>query len=197
MNTDIRVHPCSSVVSIPEASAMFETTIAGSLPKPRVARRAEHAVAAVEAHRRRSGRGQARRDAAGDQAAGGRRHRHRLRRRAVAPALRARVPGERRRHRLRPARRDGHPQQPLQGDGADGHRPAAPARPRARDRGAAGARAHHAQAEVHPAGTDDDRRYDRRYALRRPRGAGDGIRRAAEPGGARAGGRRRRCDPVR
>ena len=76
-------------------------------------------------------------------------------------------------------------------------RSAAPARPRARDRGAAGARAHHAQAEVHAAGTDDDRRYDRRYALRRPRRAGDGVRRAAEPGGACARSGRRRCDPVR
>ena len=44
----------------------------------------------------------------------------------------------------------------------------APARPGARDGGAAGARAHHAQAEVHPARADDHRRYDRRCALRRP-----------------------------
>ena len=40
------------------------------------------------------------------------------------------------------ARRDGHPQRPLQGDGADGHRPAAPARSGACDRGSAGAGAH-------------------------------------------------------
>ena len=58
------------------------------------------------------------------QAAGRCRHRHRQRRRAVAPALRARLSGERRGHRLRPTRRDGHPQRPLQGDGADGDRSA-------------------------------------------------------------------------
>ena len=189
MNADICVHPCSSVVPIDKGGGHVRDHDRRQPAQAGLARRAEHAVAAVEARRRRTGRGQARRDAAGDQAAGGCRHRHRLRRRAVAPALRARLPGERRRHRLRPARRDGHPQQPLQGDGADGHRSAAPARPRACDRGAAGARTHRAQVEVHPAGADDDRRYDRRYALRRPRGAGDGIRRAAEPGGARAGRR--------
>ncbi len=102
----------------------------------RLARRAEHAVAAVEAGGRRTRRSEARRDAAGDQAAGGRRHRHRHRRRAVAAAFRARLPGECRRDRLRQARRNGHPQQPLQGDGADSHRRAAAARPRARHRGA-------------------------------------------------------------
>ncbi len=38
---------------------------------------------------------------------------------------------------------------------------------------------------------------DRRRALRRPREDGDGLRRAAQRGGARARGRRRRRDPVR
>ena len=97
-----------------------------------LARRAEQAVAAVAARRRRARRRQARRHAARAQGAGGRRHRHRHRRRAVAPAFRARLPRIRRRHRLRAQGRDGHPQQPLQGDGAAGRRRAAAQGPRAR-----------------------------------------------------------------
>ena len=51
----------------------------------------------------------------------------RRRRRAVAPALRARLPRPGRRHRLRAQGEDGHPRQPLRRDGAAGRRPAAPA----------------------------------------------------------------------
>ena len=101
-----------------------------------LARRARQAVAAVAARRRRSRSRQARRHAARGEAAGGRRHRHRHRRRAVAPAFRPRLSGIRRRHRLRQQGRDGHPQQPLQGDGADRHRRAEAQGPRARHRGA-------------------------------------------------------------
>ena len=53
--------------------------------------------------------GQARRHAAVDQGAGRRRPRHRRRRRAVAPAFRARLPRAGRRHRLRAQGGDGHP----------------------------------------------------------------------------------------
>ena len=135
----------------------------------RLARRAEQAVAAVaRARARRSGR-QARRDAARAQAAGGCRHRHRHRRRAVAPAFRPRLSRAGRRHRFRPARRDGHPQRSLQGDVPDGHRPAAAQGPRARRRGAPRARPYQAQAQIHPARPDDHRRHHRRRALRRPR----------------------------
>ena len=49
----------------------------------------------------------------------------------------------------------------------------------------------------HHARPDDDRRHDRRPALRRQGEAGDGLRRAAQPGGARAGEGRRGRDPVR
>ena len=55
----------------------------------------------VAAERRRARDREGRRDAALDQAAGGCRPRHRRRRRAGAPALRARLPGAGRRHRLR------------------------------------------------------------------------------------------------
>ena len=80
---------------------------------------------------------------------------------------------------------DGHPRRSVQGDGADGHRPDRAARPGARDRGSAGAGAHQAAAEIHPARPDDHRRYDRRRALRRQGRAGDGVCRGAERGGAR------------
>ena len=60
------------------------------------------------------------------------------------------------------------------------------------------ARAHtKTQAEVHPARPDDDRRHHRRPPLRRQGEDGDGLRRAAQPGGARAGDGRRRRHPVR
>ena len=114
-----------------------------------LARRAEQAVAAVAAARRRARRRQARRHAARDQVAGGRRHRHRLRRRNVAPAFRARLSGIRRRHRLRAQGRDGHPRRPLQSDGAGRARRAEAQGPRAPDGGALCPRAHQAQAQDH------------------------------------------------
>ena len=58
-------------------------------------------------------------------------------------------------------------------------------------------RTHEEEAEDHAARPDDDRRHRCRPPLRRPRENGDGLRRAAEPGGARARSRRRRRDPVR
>ena len=97
----------------------------------RMACGAEQAVGAVAARRRRARHRQGRRHAVGDQAAGGCRHRYRRRRRAVAPAFRPRFSRSGRRHRLRPARRDGHPQRSLQGDVSDRHRPVAAARARA------------------------------------------------------------------
>ena len=146
----------------------------------------------MAAARRRPRAGQARRHAAGDQVAGGRRHRHRLRRRAVAPAFRARLSRIRRRHRLRPQGRDGHPRQPLQSHGADRARRIAAQGPRARGGGAPRPRAHQAQVEDHHAGADDHRRHHRRRALRRQDQHGDGLRRPAQRGSARAGKRRRR-----
>ncbi len=116
-----------------------------------LARRAEQAVGAVATCRHRTRNRQARCDADRHQAAGGCRHRHRLRRRAGAPALRARLPRSGRGHRLLAARRDGHPQQSLQGDGADRERSIAAARPRARERGTPRPRPHRAQAQVHAA----------------------------------------------
>ena len=103
----------------------------------------------------------------------------------------------RRRHRLRAQGRDGHPRRPLQGDGAAGGRRAAPEGPRARDRGEARARAHEEEAQDHHAGADDDHRHHRGPPLRRQGQDGDGVRRPAQPGSARAAGRRRRRDPVR
>ena len=162
-----------------------------------LARRAQQAVAAMAARGRRARAGQARRHAARDQAAGGRRHRHRQRRRAVAPAFRARLSRIRRRHRLRQQGRDGHPQRPLQSDGADGARRAEAQGPRARTE-ARHARAHtKRQAQVHAARADDDRRHHRRPPLRRPGEDGDGLRRPAQPGSARARAGRRRRHPVR
>ena len=59
-------------------------------------------------------------------------------------------------------------------------------------------RAHYEEEDQdHHARPDDHRRHHRRPALRRQGEAGDGLRRAAQPGGARAGEGRRRRDPVR
>ena len=69
--------------------------------------------------------------------------------------------------------------------------------PRARDGGRHRAGAYEEEAQDHHARPDDDRRHDRRPALRRQGEAGDGVRGAAQPGGARAGEGRRRRDPVR
>ena len=55
-------------------------------------------------------------------------------------------------------------------------------------RGAACTRAYEKEAEGHDAGADDHHRHHRGPPLRRPRENGDGVRRAAERGGARAGG---------
>ena len=83
---------------------------------------------------------------------------------------------------------DGNPQQPLRRDGAAGGRTAASGGPRPRQRGTSRACAHRAQAEVHPARADDDRRHGRRPLLRRRQGrshqAGVRVRRAAQPGSA-------------
>ena len=53
-------------------------------------------------------------------------------------------------------------------------------------RGAPRPRPHQAQAEDHPARPDDHRRHHRRRALRRQGEDGDGLRRPAQPGSARA-----------
>ena len=82
-------------------NVLFPTTIAGSLPKPSWLAEPNKLWPPWRLDGRGAGRGQARRDAAGAQAAGGCRHRHRQRRRAVAPAFRARLSGARRGHRLR------------------------------------------------------------------------------------------------
>ena len=177
---------------------MFPTTVAGSLPKPswlaepnklwapwRLAGE-ELAAAKLDA------------TLLAAEGAGGRRHRHRQRRRAVAPAFRARLSGVRRRHRLFPQGRDGHPRRPLQGDGAAGGR-----RP-ARSRGAC-TRAEARLARAHTRRklkftlpgpmTIVDTIADAHYGDRVTHG--DGVRRAAQRGGARARGRRRRRHPVR
>src|SRR5207247_1778934 len=83
-------------------------------------REAQRAVGAVESDRRGPRRGQARRGAAGARRPGSGRHRHRDRRRAVASALRPRIPRSDRRRRLREAGHHRHPGRPLQGRGADG-----------------------------------------------------------------------------
>ncbi len=64
-------------------------------------------------------------------------------------------------------------------------------------RSALPARAHGSQDQVHAARPDDHRRHRGRPLLRRPGEAGDGLRRVAEPGGAGAAGRRRGHHPVR
>ena len=69
--------------------------------------------------------------------------------------------------------------------------------PRAPDRGEDRAGAHEEEAQDHHARPDDHRRHHRRPALRRQGEAGDGLRRTAQPGGARAGEGRRGRDPVR
>ena len=69
--------------------------------------------------------------------------------------------------------------------------------PRASGRGALPARAHGEEDQVHAARPDDHRRHRGRPLLRRPRQAGDGLCRTAEPGGAGAAGRRRGHHPVR
>src|SRR5215471_5060510 len=63
-----------------------------------LARRAEQVVAAMAAARRWAGGRKARCDIAGDKVAGGFGHRHRQRRRNVAPTLRPRLPRVRGRH---------------------------------------------------------------------------------------------------
>ena len=131
-----------SAETTPKGSNMFPTTIAGSLPKPSWLAEPDKLWPPWRLARRRSRSRQARRHAARAQAAGRRRHRHRQRRRAVAPAFRARLSRIRRRHRLRAQGRDGHPQRPLQGDGADRHRRAASSRAACTRREARHARAH-------------------------------------------------------
>src|SRR5215471_16507904 len=99
-------------------------------------------VGAVAAQRRRTRRCQGRCNAAGAQNSGGRRDRHRHRRRAGTPALRAWLPRSGGWHRLQQADRDGNPQRSLQSDVPDRGRPAASARPRACPRSAARPRPH-------------------------------------------------------
>src|SRR6185436_2095399 len=62
------------------------------LAETRLARGDQQALARLAGKRRRARAGEARRDAALAEGAGGRRHRHRQRWRAVAAALRARLP---------------------------------------------------------------------------------------------------------
>ena len=167
---------------------MFETTIAGSLPKP--AWLAEPNKLWAPWRLEGADLEQAKRDATllAHQGAGGRRHRHRRRRRAGAPAFRARLPGARRGHRLRPQGRDGHPRRPLQGDGAAGGGAAAAAR-------AACTRSRRRLARAHTRRklkftlpgpmTIVDTIADAHYGDKREDGVR--LRRAAEPGGARAG----------
>src|SRR6266850_789127 len=162
-----------------------------------LARRAAQALAGLARRRRGARGGQARRDAALAQGAGGRRARHRHRRRAVAAAFRPRLSRVRRRHRFLPQGEDGHPQQPLRGDGAGGRRATRAQGPGAPHGSPTGARAYRPPAEDHDARADDHRRHDRRRALRRQGKARHGIRRAPQPGSARAREGRRRRDPVR
>jgi 5-methyltetrahydropteroyltriglutamate--homocysteine methyltransferase len=102
---------------------MLKTTIAGSLPKPEWLAEPKKLWPAWRGAGAELER--AKRDATllwlKEQEDAGHRRRHR--RRAVAPALRARLPRVRRRHRLQPQGEDGHPQQPLRRHGARGHRP--------------------------------------------------------------------------
>ena len=98
---------------------MFETSIAGSLPKPSwLAERTNFGPPGVSTalswKRPRLTR------PARPQGAGGRRHRHRHRRRAITPAFRPRISRIRRRDRLRAQGRNGDPRRSLQGDGAAG-----------------------------------------------------------------------------
>ena len=80
---------------------------------------------------------------------------------------------------------------------ADRHRAAPPQAERSPLRGRNRPRPYAATAQIHPAWADDHRRHDRRRALRRQDRSGHGVCRATERGGARTGGDRRRCDPVR
>ncbi len=57
--------------------------------------------------------------------------------------------------------------------------------------------AYQTRTEVHAAGADDDLRHDRRHALRAARRHGHGVREAAERGGPRNRGARRRRHPIR
>ena len=112
------------------------------------------------------------------QAAGGCRHRHRQRRRAVAPAFRARLSRRTSTASTSPAVEMG-----IRNDRYKAMVPTVtgPLRRKGRVHAVEArlARAHtQAEAEVHAARADDDRRHDRRRALRRPRDAGDGVRRS-------------------
>ena len=163
----------------------------------RLAGRDPETLAAMEGPGCRAGAGQARRHAAVDQGPGRRGPERHRRRRAEPPALRARLPGAGRRHRLRAQGRDGHPQRPLQGDGAAGGGAVEAQGPRARSGSAFPARAHHAQDQVHAARAADHRRHRGRPLLRRPQDTRLRLRRTAQPGSAGAAGRRRGRDPVR
>ncbi len=177
---------------------MFPTTIAGSLPKPSWLAEPNKLWPQWRLAGDELAAGKARRHAARAQAAGGRRHRHRLRRRAVAPAFRARLSGIRRRHRFRAQGRDGHPRRPLQGDGAGGARRAAAARAACtRPKRATPAPIPSAKLKITLPGpmTIVDTIADAHY--------GDQVKMAmafagaAQRGSARARSRRRRRDPVR
>ena len=156
---------------------MFETTIAGSLPKPAWLAEPNKLWPQWRLAGAELAAAQARRDAARAQGAGGRRHRHRQRRRAVAPALRARLPrivdGIDFAHKVEMGIRN------------DRYKAMVPTvvgalrlKGRVHATEARLARAHtQAQAQVHAAGADDHRRHHRRPPLRRPREDGDGVRR--------------------
>ena len=91
---------------------MFETTLAGSLPKPSWLA-TPNVLWAPWTQRPAAVRGQGRCDAARHSPPGRGRHRHRERRRAGAAAFRAWLFGRGRRRRLRQESAHGHPQQPL------------------------------------------------------------------------------------
>ena len=157
---------------------MFETTIAGSLPKPAWLAEPNKLWPQWQLRRLRARRRQARCHAARAEAAGGRRHRHRHRRRAVAPAFRPRLSRVRRRASTSPTRSKWASATTATRRWCRRHRALRLQGPRASRPRPARARPHHAQAQVHPAGPDDDRRHHRRRPLRRPRQDGDGVRRA-------------------
>ncbi len=79
---------------------MLETTIAGSLPRPDWLAEPEKLKGGWKLSGEELEARQTPRCGGVDQAPGRRRHRHRDRRRAVPPALRARLPRAHRRHRL-------------------------------------------------------------------------------------------------
>ena len=186
-----------TLLGSPAMTRLLQTTIAGSLPKPVLARRARRALGPLEPRRRGARRGKTRTRSASsspDQDRG--RARDRDRRRADAPPLRDDLYRDSKASTSSTSRPSGSGTATMR----TCPRVVGPvARPGAglRRRREVPARGDRPQGEVHAARPDDYGRHPLRRVLREPREARLGVRRDPERGSTGDRGAGRGCDPVR